>query len=284
MKSILKLSLLLTLILVVSCSGSDDSPSCTEQTWYQDADGDTYGNASVTQNSCTQPAGFVLDNTDLNDSDANSYPNATEICDGLDNDGDGQVDGLMSFNCGVGEVCENGSCVSETIYYFDADGDGYGDGSNPITAGSTAPTGYVSIAGDCDDTNPSVNPGANDIVDSYLDENCDGATTLSAYLDADNDGYGDYSNVIVFECFLPCDDATQINNMPTGYVLDNTDCDDTNPNINPGATDICGDGLDNDCNGLLDENCVEICDDGVDNDGDGLTDCDDPDCVGMSGC
>lgn len=283
MKTILKLSSLLLVLIVVACSGSDDSPSCTEQTWYQDADGDTFGNASVTQNSCTQPTGFVSNNSDFNDNDSSSFPNATEICDGLDNDGDGQVDGLTTSNCGVGEVCENGSCVTETIYFFDADGDGYGDTSNTTTAAGTAPTGYVLLSGDCDDTDPAFYPGAIDVVDSFLDENCDGATTLTAYLDNDDDGYGSTTS-ITFECFLPCSDATQINNIPTGYVLDNTDCDDSNAATYPGATEICGDGIDNNCDGNTDENCTEICDDGMDNDGDGLTDCDDPDCTGMTGC
>lgn len=172
MKTILKLSLLFTLMLVVAC-GSDDDASCTEQVWYQDTDGDGFGNAGVTQNSCSQPSGYVLDNTDLNDSDANSYPNATEICDGLDNDGDGQIDGLMSSNCAVGEVCENGSCVPAVTYYADNDDDGYGDASDSVVAGSTAPTGYVTDSTDCDDSNANTNPGAPEIQDN-MDNNCDG--------------------------------------------------------------------------------------------------------------
>lgn len=196
MKTILKLGSLLIVLIVVACSGSDDSPSCIEQTWYQDADGDTFGNVSVTQNSCTHPTGYVSNNTDFNDNDDRSYPNATEVCDGLDNDGDGQVDGLTTSNCGVGEVCENGTCVAETTYYLDADNDGYGDASNFITAGSTAPNDYVLDNTDCDDSDPNINPGAQDIFDG-IDNDCDGdideCTDDSNCDDGDSNTY-DYCN------------------------------------------------------------------------------------------
>ena len=245
------LSLFAIALLVVACS-SDDS-SCTEQTWYQDTDGDGFGNASQTQSSCSQPAGYVSDNTDFNDNDANSFPNATEVCDGLDNDGDGQVDGLSSTGCGAGEVCENGTCVAATTYYLDADNDGYGDVTNSTIAGSTAPTGYVLDNTDCDDSNPSINPGATEIVDSFIDEDCSGTTTLIAYADTDNDGYGDATNAITFECGIPCSNMNEVNSIPSGYVLDNTDCADNDANTYPGAPEITTDGVDNNCNGYTDE-------------------------------
>ena len=66
------------------------------------------------------------------------------------------------------------------------------------------------------------------------------------YLDADADSYGDSAN------------TTSTCEMPSGYVQDNTDCDDTNPDINPGSTEVC-DGLDNNCNGEIDENLTRQC-------------------------
>jgi len=69
------------------------------------------------------------------------------------------------------------------------------------------------------------------------------------YADFDGDGFGDPNNSIA-EC-----DAL------SGYVLDNTDCDDTDPNRFPGNSEICGDGIDNNCDNVIDEGCTtEPCD------------------------
>ena len=167
-------SLFLTSLFIISCS--KDTTSCTKQIWYKDADGDGFGDISQTQNSCTQPNGYVSDSSDFNDNDANSYPNAVEICDGIDNDNDGQIDGLNSANCGASEVCENGACIAAITYYFDNDGDGFGDPSNSVLGGSTAPTGYVLDNTDCEDTDPNTYPNAPEILADGIDNNCNGYT------------------------------------------------------------------------------------------------------------
>ena len=69
-------------------------------TYFADADGDGFGNPVVSQLACSQPSGYVLNNTDCNDNSAAVYPGATEVCDGLDNDCDGQID-LVINNTGL---------------------------------------------------------------------------------------------------------------------------------------------------------------------------------------
>ncbi len=63
------------------------------------------------------------------------------------------------------------------------------------------------------------------------------------YIDADQDGYGNPS-IYVLEC-----------DQPSGYIADNTDCNDANAAVNPGAVEICGNNIDDNCNGLIDEDC-----------------------------
>ena len=77
-----------------------------------------------------------------------------------------------------------------------------------------------------------------------------------------------------------------------GYAAD-TDCDDGDRDVHPGADEGCADGLDNDCDGAMDcadtacamkAACDEVCTDGLDNDQDALIDCEDGDCATFAAC
>ena len=73
-------------------NGSISGSACAMQTWYADTDNDGFGDAASTTLACTIPTGYVADNTDCDDTQITVYPGATEICDGLDNDCDGDID------------------------------------------------------------------------------------------------------------------------------------------------------------------------------------------------
>ena len=172
--------------------------------------------------------GFTQCN-DCNDNDATVYPGAPEICDGKDNDCDGQID----------------EGIALSTYYLDNDGDGYGNFVNTVQSCSQ-PVGYAAVSGDCNDNNPAINPGAAEVCDG-IDNNCNGGVDEGLpetiyYKDLDGDGFGN-PLATVSRC-----------SQPLGWVTISGDCNDNNSAINPNATEIC-DGIDNDCDGLIDEGC-----------------------------
>ena len=99
---------------------------------------------------------YVTNNTDCNDNNSSVHPNATEVCNGIDDDCNGQIDE------GV-----------KTTFYFDKDGDGYGDKNIPLAA-CAAPAGYVSNSSDCNDNASTINPGKTEICNNGIDDNCNG--------------------------------------------------------------------------------------------------------------
>jgi hypothetical protein len=173
-------------------------------TWYRDLDGDSYGdpNTNTISQSCTQPSGYVADNSDCNDNNINIYPGAKEQCNGLDDDCDGSVD--------------DGQTVT---YYRDMDGDSYGNPNVTIQACSQS-SGYVANSLDCNDGNASIRPGATEVCDG-VDNNCDGRADEG--FDTDGDG--------VANCFHNCPtvynpDQADVNSNGTGDA-----CDVSAPNV-----------------------------------------------------
>ena len=209
-------------------------------TWYfPDADGDGFGDPFIDSLSCLIPAGFILDNSDCNDADAAINPLATELCNAIDDDCNLLIDDGITF----------------THYYPDADGDGFGDPAFDIYA-CDFPAGYVTDYTDCNDADNAINPGAPELC-NRMDDNCnlfidEDLVFTTYFLDADGDNYG---NALMDSTW--CD-------VVTGYISDSTDCDDSNPLINPDATEILN-GLDDNCNKEIDEGLVGIPENEIEN-------------------
>lgn len=250
--------------------------------WYADSDGDGYGNTLQTSLGCPgggAPNGFVATSGDCDDTNAAIHPNQPDTCDcwgtcatataRIDNDCDGQTD----------------EDVIAYKWYSDVDNDGapaaVANGGATF-CGAPAP-GLVPqlsstvVTADCNDNDAtqfnaaqrvvdatsalvslplSVSPPRNSTGDLYFaargagvevcdgkDNDCNGVidngVLTTFYRDADNDGYGSASV------------TTQACTPPTGYVANNTDCNDNAASIHPGATEIC-DGIDQDCVGGAD--------------------------------
>ncbi len=220
------------------CDGETDEGT-TPLTFYQDSDGDGYGATNgPTEETCTPSPGYVLDASDCNDEDASVHPDATEVCNTIDDNCDGEVDEGVSLT-----------------YYPDEDGDGYG--ASDAQSGCEIPGGYVSNSDDCDDGSATVHPGAQEMCNG-IDDDCNGTVddqveSFTFYEDKDGDGYG--SAGAVEDC-----------SPPEGFVLEPGDCDDNDLNIYPGAEETCN-GKDDDCDNSVDENVKTQY--WKDNDGDG---------------
>ncbi len=247
------------------CDGDVDEDSAVDAlTWYEDSDLDSYGDASSITTACAQPSGFVADDQDCDDSDTAINPAATELCDSVDNDCDGDID--------------EDDAADTSTWYADGDGDGYGD-PDVTTAACTQPSGYLADASDCDDGDAAISPAATEVcdgIDNDCDGTADGASAVDAtdwYSDADGDGYGDPAT-LERNCLAG-----------SGHVADDNDCDDSDAAVYPGADEYC-DGVDSDCDGDVDEDdALDVLTWFADRDGDSFGDASstDIDCAQPSG-
>ncbi len=219
------------------CDGDiDEDDAADTSTWYADADSDGYGDSATTAQTCEAPSGYVADDTDCDDSDADVNPGETEVCNEVDDDCDGTTD--------------EDDAADASTWYADDDGDGYGDASDAEVSCSQ-PRDHVSDATDCDDTDEDINPGETELCND-VDDDCNGTVdddyatdAVDWYEDADCDGFGD-SSTLTTACTSPGD----------SWGTDDTDCDDTDPLVFPSAQELCS-STDNDCDGSVDNDCAD---------------------------
>lgn len=154
---------------------------------------------------------------------------AMEICDGKDNNCNGLVDELGGVGC--------------KEYFLDQDGDDWGAQSSKCLCG---PQGLFQAEnqGDCNDTDPTVNPGMKENCNSTKDENCNGSDNdengigcLPFYYDQDGDNFG----IDQFKCL--CAGQGKYTASSPG------DCNDNDILLGPGSNEICGNFIDDDCDG-----------------------------------
>ncbi|NUN14544.1 MAG: thrombospondin type 3 repeat-containing protein [Myxococcales bacterium] len=205
------------------------------KTWYEDKDGDTFG-GDKTACLCNEAVGYSKSAGDCNDLDPTIKPTAIEVCNGKDDQCNGQIDEGPPNDC--------------KVYYLDADKDGWGKASDSKC--QCLPSGLytATVAGDCNDTSSSIYPTAQEVCNGF-DDNCNGAIDegegavgcVAHFNDADFDGFGATAQVA---CIC----------KPTGQytVTKPGDCNDNDDNIFPGNIETCN-GIDNNCNGEFDEDC-----------------------------
>lgn len=179
------------------CNGIDDdgdgqtdegASDCTQ--YYKDSDGDGYGAPGSFCLCKPQGDWKVKQDSDCNDANSSVHPNATEVCNGLNDDCDGQIDegnvcgggsGGNTESCngvdddGDGYTDEEGAsgCVT---YYYDSDNDGYGGvGTGKCYCNGKQPnSSWKLVDSDCNDSNSSVKPGQSEVCGNSIDDNCSG--------------------------------------------------------------------------------------------------------------
>ncbi len=216
------------------CDGLVDGDDAADLLmWYRDADGDGFGDAATARSSCEPASGWIEPGAwaDCDDGDPAVHPQATELCNGVDDDCDGVVD--------------EEDAPDAVPWYVDNDGDRFGDPARSVLS-CDPPPGYVSSPGDCDDLRAETHLGAEELCNG-LDDDCDGvvdeddATDAGTWFaDADGDRFGDP------------DAPRRACELPPGHSATGGDCDDTRASVHPESTEVCN-GIDDDCDVAVDE-------------------------------
>jgi len=174
--------------------------------------------------------GFTID-VDCDDEDPAVNPEAPEVCNGIDDDCDGAADLF------------DDDLTDAISAYADTDGDGFGDPDAPVVTCELG-AGAVADATDCDDNNATTHPDAPEQCNTGADDDCDGDTNdegaedcIPVFADGDGDGFGGADSA----CYCSPTEA-----YPAFFE---EDCDDSAAAVNPDATEVCNDGIDNDCDG-----------------------------------
>ena len=217
------------------CNGVDDD--CDGQidedltgTWYTDGDGDGYGDPAGAVEACDGSDGLVANDGDCRDDDPSVNPLADELCNGIDDDCDVEIDEDI-----------------EGVFYADQDGDGYGDPATSVE-GCEYGSGWVLDGTDCDDDAADAFPGATEVCDDRdndCDDEIDEGLISTFYIDLDRDGWGSVVSTL---------DACE---APEGYVATPGDCDDGAAEVNPDASEVCN-GIDDDCDGDIDADDASV--------------------------
>jgi len=227
-----------------NCNGDiDEQDALGCQNFFYDFDNDGYG---IDQSRCLcAGAGYfrALVSGDCNDNDNTINPGVQEVCNnGKDDNCNGSENDLNASGC--------------TRYYKDQDGDGFGSAEFECRCYPVGAVYTSRFTGDCDDTDPQVNPNRTEICFNGKDDNCDGsqndpnATNCQRfYWDADGDGWGTSE----FQCRCYAEGNWRASEKVR------SDCDDGDPEVYPERTEVCNNGKDDNCDGFQDTENASGC-------------------------